>query len=181
MMQRKMIYKAIILLITVGLFVATTTSKSNADLISNKLTLSTIKLKEQILDQSKVNLLLPDWSSNIPENSPIKLQLLNPITREELNFGYTDTNESLESFWTNTYKDIKETNLEKTILVQDSKLGKYTSKLICINKNENNDFNTSTHYSVVDNRVYSLTLISPNTNCTDTIFQELSKVALTLK
>jgi hypothetical protein len=180
MIQSKMIYKVIIFVISFGVFIGTTTSKSNSELTSNKISFASIKLKEYSLDQNKVNLILPDWTNN-PENSPTKLQLLNPSTREELNFGYVDTNESLESYWTTTYKDIKEANLEKTILVQDSKLGKYNSKLLCINKDESNEFNTTVHYSVIENRVYTLTFISPTTKCTDSIFIEISKIALTLK
>jgi hypothetical protein len=175
MLSHKILFNLAITIISSILFLTSSSAISKSDNILNR----PLQLQEHTIDQAV--LLLPKWTINKPDNSIIKIQAIDNTNNEEINFGFEPTTETLESYWNTTYKDIKESSTNSTLLLQDTYLGTIPSKLIITINNNKNQPNTCSHHAINKGILYHLNYITTKDNCNDTFFKEYSGIALGVK
>jgi hypothetical protein len=159
------------------LFLLTTNSIFQTSANSNQ---PIMKLKEYKFEKDKVSVFLPDWNNALVENSTVKVQAQNPNGREEINFGYEDTEETLTSYWTATYRNLKELNPENYMSVQDTMLGNLPSKLLYFKGKDSSQLTSCMHNAYWNGKILHYNYLSRTTNCQEPYFTELSKAALIL-
>jgi hypothetical protein len=148
----------------------TSTSENNKPLI---------KIKEYKFENNKLSVFIPNWKITQVDNSSTKIQAFNTLSSEEINFGYEDTNETLESYWTVNYRTIKELNPDNYMTVQDTMIGNLPSKLLYFKAKDTSQMTSCMHFAYWNNKIIHYNYLSKNTNCQEQFFIELSKIALT--
>lgn len=137
------------------------------------------KFKEYKLIQEGIKVLLPDWEKTDTQNSSTKLQVINKESLSEINITVEPTTETLDSFWSQFYTQFKDLNSENIVTVQDTYLGELQSKLLFIKAKSTEQSNSCIHHSIYKNNLIILSYISPNDQCQNSFFTELSKIAIT--
>jgi hypothetical protein len=141
----------------------------------------TIKLKEYKFEKEKLTVFLPEWNNTLIDNSIVKVQAQNPNGKEEINFGFEETEETLTSYWTQTYRNLKELNQENYMSVQDTMLGNLPSKLLYFKGKDSSQMTTCMHHAFWNGKILHYNYLSKTTNCQEPYFTELSKAAVIVK
>ena len=163
---------------SIFLFLLTTNSVFNTS--ANTLQ-PTIKIKEYKFEKEKLSVFLPEWNNTMVENSTVKVQAQNPNGKEEINFGMEDTDETLNSYWTSTYRNLKELNPENYMSVQDTMLGNLPSKLLYFKGKDSSQMTSCMHNAYWNGKILHYNYLSKSTNCQEPYFTELSKAAIIVK
>ena len=165
-------------ILSLALFLLTTNSIFNTSANNQQ---PTIKLKEYKFEKDKISVFLPDWNNTLIENSITKVQAQSLNGKETINFGYEETDETLNSYWTATYRNLKELNPENYMSVQDTMLGNLPSKLLYFKAKDSSQMTSCMHNAYWNGKILHYNFLSKSTTCQEPYFTELSKAALIIK
>jgi hypothetical protein len=169
------INKIIISILSLFLFIISFYSLIQHDNDNNK---PTLKLKEFSFEDNKLKVFIPNWDVKVLDNNMIKLQSINSEKKQEISFGYEETEETLESYWVTNYRNLKDMNPDNLMTVQDTYIGNIQSKLLFFKGIDDTQLNSCMHHAYWNNKIIHYNYLTKDSDCQDSFFKELSKIAI---